>query len=68
MSNGRGGGFINGSRTTLKFKTMTGKYLSLSNIFIILQKTFYYGVFEYPDGIGKLVYGEAYAAHHKRTL
>jgi DNA invertase Pin-like site-specific DNA recombinase len=39
-------------KNDLKFTTVTGKYLSLSNIFIILQKTFYYGTFEYPVGSG----------------
>ena len=39
-------------KNDLKFKTITGKHLSLSNIFIILQKTFYYGTFEYPVGSG----------------
>jgi DNA invertase Pin-like site-specific DNA recombinase len=39
-------------KNDLKFKTITGKDLSLSNIFIILQKTFYYGTFEYPVGSG----------------
>ena len=45
-------------KNDLKFKTVTGKYLSLSNIFIILQKTFYYGVFEYPDGSGNWYTGQ----------
>src|SRR3989344_970916 len=35
------------------FKTRTGKHLSLSNLYIILQSTFYYGVFEYPTKSGK---------------
>jgi site-specific DNA recombinase len=37
----------------LNFKTAAGnKNLSLSNIYLILQNTFYYGVFEYPRGSG----------------
>jgi len=32
----------------INFKTKNGKYLSLSNIYLILKNTFYYGVFEYP--------------------
>ncbi|MDD3487680.1 MAG: recombinase family protein [Candidatus Moranbacteria bacterium] len=36
----------------IDFKTKNGKYLSLSNIYIILQNTFYYGSFEYPRGSG----------------
>ncbi|CAN5750184.1 hypothetical protein BH11PAT2_BH11PAT2_01580 [soil metagenome] len=37
----------------LNFKTATGnKNLTLSNIYLILQNTFYYGVFEYPRKSG----------------
>jgi site-specific DNA recombinase len=37
----------------LNFKTTTGnKNLTLSNIFIILQNTFYYGEYEYPKKSG----------------
>lgn len=36
----------------VKFKTVNDKPLSLSNVFIILKNTFYYGVFEYPKGSG----------------
>jgi site-specific DNA recombinase len=39
-------------RHEAKFKTTAGKHLSVSNIFMILKKTFYYGVFEYPVGSG----------------
>ncbi|MDE1970074.1 MAG: recombinase family protein [Patescibacteria group bacterium] len=39
-------------RNDVDFKTGNGKHLSLSNIFLILQKTFYYGVFEFPEGSG----------------
>jgi len=45
-------------KNDLKFKTVNGKYLSLSNIFIILQKTFYYGVFEFPEGSGNWYTGQ----------
>ncbi len=37
---------------SINFKTRTGKNLSLSNVYIILKNTFYYGVFEYPRGSG----------------
>lgn len=40
-------------REDVKFTTKNGKPLSLSNIFIIIQNTFYYGVFEYPEKSGK---------------
>lgn len=36
----------------MRFKTKHGKPLSLSNIYIILRSTFYYGEFEYPKGSG----------------
>jgi DNA invertase Pin-like site-specific DNA recombinase len=39
-------------RHDLDFKTKTGKYISLGNIYLILRATFYYGVFEYPEGSG----------------
>jgi len=39
-------------KNDLNFKTKNGKYLSLSNIYIILKNTYYYGVFEYPRGSG----------------
>jgi DNA invertase Pin-like site-specific DNA recombinase len=41
-----------------KFKTVNGKFLSLGNIFMILQKTFYYGTFEFPAGSGKWYTGK----------
>lgn len=41
----------------LNFKTKGGKSLSLSNIFLILQNTFYYGTFEYPRGSGNFYQG-----------
>ncbi len=39
-------------KNDINFKTKNGKHLSLSNIYIILKNTFYYGVFEYPHGSG----------------
>jgi len=39
-------------KNDVRFKTETGKHLSLGNIYMILKKTFYYGVFEYPQGSG----------------
>lgn len=35
-------------RNEKKFKTVNGKFLSLSNVYIILENHFYYGKFEYP--------------------
>jgi len=43
----------------LNFKTAAGnKNLSLSNIYIILQNPFYYGVFEYPKASGRWYQGK----------
>lgn len=43
----------------LNYKTATGnKNLSLSNVYIILQNTFYYGVFEYPQKSGNWYTGK----------
>jgi DNA invertase Pin-like site-specific DNA recombinase len=39
-------------KNDLKFKTKNGKFLTLSNIYITLRNTFYYGAFEYPKGGG----------------
>lgn len=39
-------------RDDIRFKTKHGKPLTLSNIYIILKSTFYYGEFEYPKGSG----------------
>lgn len=36
----------------IRFRTKNGKPLTLSNIYIILKSTFYYGEFEYPKGSG----------------
>jgi len=40
------------------FKTKNGKPLTLSNIYIILKSTFYYGEFEYPKGGGRWYKGK----------
>jgi len=43
----------------LKFKTEVGdKHLTLSNIYLILQNHFYYGVFEYPRKSGNWYTGK----------
>lgn len=43
----------------LNFKTTTGnKNLTLSNVYIILHNTFYYGEFEYPKGSGNWYKGK----------
>lgn len=43
----------------LNYKTAAGnKNLSLSNIYLILQNTFYYGVFEYPQKSGNWYTGK----------
>lgn len=36
----------------IRFRTKNGKPLTLSNIYIILKSSFYYGEFEYPKGSG----------------
>ncbi len=46
-------------RFELNFKTAAGnKNLSLSNIYLVLQNTFYYGTFEYPRGSGNWYKGK----------
>lgn len=45
-------------RFKLKFKTKNNKFLSLSNLYIILKNSFYYGVVEYPVGSGKWYTGK----------
>ena len=45
-------------KTDVNFKTKGDKYLSLSNIYLILKNTFYYGVVEYPEGSGKWYTGK----------
>ena len=42
----------------LKFKTRFGKFLSLSNIYLLLRNPFYYGHFEYPKGSGRWYIGK----------
>jgi len=42
----------------IRFRTKNGKPLTLSNIYIILKSTFYYGEFEYPKGSGKWYEGK----------
>lgn len=42
----------------IRFKTKHGKPLTLSNVYIILKSTFYYGEFEYPKGGGKWYVGK----------
>jgi site-specific DNA recombinase len=45
-------------RNDLKFSTARGKLLSLSNIYLLLKNTFYYGTFEYPTGSGHWYTGQ----------
>jgi len=45
-------------RDEMKFKTKNGKILSISNIYITLRNTFYYGAFEYPKGGGQWYQGK----------
>jgi len=40
------------------FKTKTGKFLVLGNIYLILRNPFYYGEFEYPVGSGNWYNGK----------
>ena len=42
----------------LNFKTKGNKNLALSNIYLILQNSFYYGPFEYPQGSGNWYQGK----------
>jgi len=42
----------------IRFKTKHGKPLTLSNVYIILKSTFYYGKFEYPKGSGRWYIGK----------
>ncbi len=39
-------------RFELNFRTIHNHHLSLSNVYIILQNHFYYGILEYPKGSG----------------
>jgi site-specific DNA recombinase len=45
-------------RDEVKFKTKNGKYLTLSNIYVILNNHFYYGTFEYPKQSGRWFQGK----------
>ena len=42
----------------IRFRTKNGKPLTLSNIYIILKSSFYYGEFEYPKGSNKWYKGQ----------
>jgi hypothetical protein len=39
------------------FTNKSGKKVAISQVFVILNNTFYYGEFEYPEGSGKLYKG-----------
>lgn len=45
-------------RDEMQFRTKNGKPLALSNIYLILRNTFYYGVVEFPRGSGKWYTGK----------
>lgn len=45
-------------RDDIRFRTKHGKPLTLSNIYIILKSTFYYGEFEYPKASGQWYVGK----------
>ncbi len=45
-------------RNEIKFKTVNGKYLTLSNVYLILNNHFYYGTFEYPKNTGSWYQGK----------
>ena len=45
-------------RDDIRFRTKNGKPLTLSNVYIILKSTFYYGEFEYPKGSGNWYTGK----------
>lgn len=42
----------------VKFRTKTGKHFTISNIYLTLRNTFYYGSFEYPKGGGQWYTGK----------
>lgn len=42
----------------INFVTRTGKHLTLSNVYVILNNHFYYGAFEYPKGSGRWFQGK----------
>jgi hypothetical protein len=45
-------------KNDLRFVTKTGKILSLSNIYLMLRNSFYYGTYEYPRKSGKWYTGK----------
>ncbi len=45
-------------RNEVDFKTVNGKYLTLSNTYLILNNHFYYGTFEYPKKSGNWYQGK----------
>lgn len=45
-------------KNDINFKVKSGKHLTLSNIFMILKNTFYYGMYEYPRSSGKWFRGK----------
>jgi len=45
-------------RFELNFRTKSNHHLSLSNIYLILQNSFYCGIFEYPQGSGNWYTGK----------
>jgi len=45
-------------RNELEFKTVNNKYLTLSNVYVILNNHFYYGTFEYPKNSGNWYQGK----------
>jgi DNA invertase Pin-like site-specific DNA recombinase len=42
----------------IDFKNKNGKYVTLGNIYRMLRMTFYYGIFEYPEGSGEWYTGK----------
>jgi hypothetical protein len=47
--------YLNGWQGDINFKTKNGKPLTLSNVYLLLKNTFYYGKFEYPKGSAAVV-------------
>lgn len=45
-------------KDNVNFKTVNGKHLTLSNVYIILKSHFYYGTFEYPKKSGNWYTGK----------
>jgi site-specific DNA recombinase len=45
-------------RDEIKFRTKSGKPLTLSNVYIVLKNHFYYGSFEYPKESGRWFIGK----------